>query len=193
MIPAHESIVSLGLSHLPFLEVTTITIQIKETLTAAWGLIHCKSNLVQFVRTPEEDTDAATKKYVDDTVVNSIRTHNYDVYFEEVQSRSAARITVMRTKSLTHPNNMIFDVGVFHLRLLPLTSDTFPDGLIISNVRTWVTVTKAGLVQASDSTKFEGVHPQEGYPQVFELHQVIPMDLKVFQEWGVVLVKVVIS
>jgi hypothetical protein len=65
MIPAPESLVSLGLCDRPFLEVTTVTIQIKETLIAAWGLIHCKEDRVQHVASPEEDTDAATKGYVD--------------------------------------------------------------------------------------------------------------------------------
>jgi hypothetical protein len=111
IIPAPESLVSLGLSDHPFLEVTAVTIQIKETLIAAWGLIHCKKNRVQHDASPEEDDDAATKKYVDNRVDAAV-TYLQGVIGDAVQTISNLQDQVnnlMNSAALEIPSTTYFE------------------------------------------------------------------------------------
>jgi hypothetical protein len=66
MVPAPGTLPSLGTIEDPIIAVATTSIGVLDTFTAILGVINCMENRVQYVASPEEDTDAANKEYVDD-------------------------------------------------------------------------------------------------------------------------------
>jgi hypothetical protein len=127
LIPEPDSFTSLGLSDRPFLGVNSIILQIKDTFIAARGTINYRENRVRVVASPEEDTDAATKGYVDD-IVNTVGNGLMNVM---ITSMSITSLTHVRIIHKVDPDD-VTKVIVSLMSLCVTTSPTQDGDIIVT-------------------------------------------------------------
>jgi hypothetical protein len=104
-------IASLRTNDHPFSQVHCKLFQVKDTINCLIGVINCQSNRVQFVGTPEQDTDVASKGYVDNRADAAV-TYTQGIVGDVLQTINNLQDKVtnlMNTTALEIPTTTYFE------------------------------------------------------------------------------------